>query len=84
MPTISVHVDDAIYQEVRALADQLDRSQSWAVGDALQPYLDHHRRMIEETTKTLADVRSRNAKLRDHDDVAADILDCARKLDACE
>ena len=84
MPTISVHVDDDVFHQVGVLADQLDRSKSWVVSDALRPYLDHHRWMIAETLQTLDEVRAGKAVLRDHAGVAADILDYARSLDTCK
>lgn len=84
MPTISVHVDDDVFHQVGALADQLDRSKSWVVSDALRPYLDHHRWMIAETKVTLDEVRAGMAELRDHADVAADTMDYARSLDGCK
>ena len=83
MPTISVHVDDDVFRLVGDLAEHLDRSKSWVVGDALQPYLEHQRWMIEETTRTLDEVRAGTATLRDHAQVAANIMDHARHLDTC-
>ena len=81
MPTISVHVDEATFKLVGDLADQMDRSKSWVVSDALTPYLDHQRWMVERTTKALEDLRAGKIETIPHDEAIKRIRDNARKLD---
>jgi predicted transcriptional regulator len=80
MRTISVHVDENTYQQVVALAGQLERSASWVAKDALKPYLAHRQWMVEETRKSLDEMRSGSALL-EHTDVVKTSLVRAAKLD---
>lgn len=82
MPTISVHVDDEVYQQVGALAEQMDRSKSWVVSDALEPYLEHRRWMIERTAASMEELQAGRLKTVSHDDAVAGLMAYARKLDA--
>ena len=80
MPNISVHVDPDTKQQLEALAQSLDRSRSWVVGDALKPYLEYRQWMIAETTRALEEVKSGKAELVEHDVAVARILTFARSL----
>lgn len=81
MPTISVHVDDTTFHEVEALAAQTDRSKSWVVGDALRPYLDHHRWMLASTARAQEQLRNGTVEPVSHDVASADILAHATSRD---
>jgi predicted transcriptional regulator len=80
MPTISIHVSDAKYQEISELAEQYDRSRSWIIGEALEPYLEHRRWMNEVTRKALDEIRSGKAKLVPHEEAAARIMAYTKTL----
>ena len=81
MPTISVHVDQDVFDQVTAIAEQQDRSKSWIVSDALEPYLEHHRWMVERTTKTLEGIRNGTITTIPHDEAVIQIRAMARKRD---
>ncbi|MCC0007746.1 MAG: ribbon-helix-helix protein, CopG family [Hyphomicrobiaceae bacterium] len=81
MPTISVHVDDATHHEVEMLAEQLDRSKSWVVGDALRPYLEHNRWMLASTARAQAELRSVEFTPISHEAATAEIIAHAKSLD---
>ena len=74
MPTLSIHVSDEVFREVAELAGELDRSRSWVVGEALEPFLDHRRWVIERTTKAMADLRDGRVKPVPHDVAVAEIM----------
>jgi predicted transcriptional regulator len=74
MPTLSIHVNDDTFKEISALADQLDRSRSWIVGEALEPYLEHRRWMNEITREALEGLRNGTVKTIPHDEAVARIM----------
>ena len=74
MPTLSIHVSDEVFREIDTLAGELDRSRSWVIGDALEPYLEHRRWVMERTSKALADVRKGRVTLVPHESAKADIM----------
>lgn len=81
MPTISVHVDETTYKTVGKLAEQMDRSKSWVMTDALKPYLEHRQWMVSETEKTVAEVRNGKVALIPHEEVMAELEAYAESLD---
>jgi predicted transcriptional regulator len=82
MPTISVHVDDDVFAQVTALAEQWDRSKSWVVSDALEPYLEHRQWMLERTRETLKGVREGRIATVPHEQAVAQIRETANRRDA--
>ncbi len=74
MPTLSIHVSDDTFKEISTLADQLDRSRSWVVGEALEPYLDYRRWVTERTKKALAEIRDGHVKPVPHDVAVVEIM----------
>lgn len=74
MPTLSVHVSEKVFQEIDALADQLDRSRSWVVGEALEPYLEHQRWGTERTRNAMAELREGRVQPITHDAAVAEMM----------
>ena len=74
MPTLSVHVDAETYQEVSRLAEHLDRSRSWIVGEAIAPYLEHQAWLVASTKQAQQQVRDGSVDLVDHAAAETDIL----------
>jgi predicted transcriptional regulator len=74
MPTLSIHVSDEVFHEVSAMADQLDRSRSWVVGEALEPYLEHCRWVTERTKKAMDELRDGRVTAVPHDVAVAQIM----------
>lgn len=74
MPTVSIHVSDEVFREIEAVAGELDRSRSWVVGDALEPYLEHRRWVAALTQKAMEDIESGRVRPIPHDDAVAEIM----------
>lgn len=80
MPTLSVHVDAETFQEVSRLAQHLDRSRSWIVGEAIAPYLEHQAWMVASTKQAQQQVREESVELIEHAAAETAILAYGRSL----
>lgn len=56
MTSISITIKDTNARRLEQLADNLDRSRSWVVNDAIEQYLAHHAWMDEQTEAAIADI----------------------------
>lgn len=80
MPTLSVHVDAETFQEVLRLAEHLDRSRSWIVGEAIAPYLEHQAWMVASTKQAQHQVRDGSVDLIKHAGAETAILAYCKSL----
>lgn len=80
MPTLSVHVDAETFQEVSRLAEHLDRSRSWIVGEAIAPYLEHQSWMVASTKKAQQQVKEGSVDLIEHAAAETAILTYCKSL----